>query len=258
MTDKNTQMLKQAIRDYLQWMRSMETRGSKKLMHYGLLLVDFIDFVKKKNVVWEDMFTFHTLKGFRKYTSTNNPSDTIRGLSLYLFENGRIPQPLPNPCYQIHLQKLFTKLKLTTPTHIRTYAMVHLAFFMGLRPGEISRIKLDDICFKKKELNLPKRMENNLKILPVPEKAIKAIAAYVLKARPESKYRNLFLSLKSPYKPISAGTVTRYISKTMKQSGLLSSPYSLRHTYALNLINAGATIYESKEMQGTLKANTSP
>ena len=109
-----------------------------------------------------------------------------------------------------------------------------------------------------KELILPKRMENNLKILPVPEKAIKAIAAYVLKARPESKYRNLFLSLKSPYKPISAGTVTRYISKTMKQSGLLSSPYSLRHTYALNLINAGATIYESKEMQGILKANTSP
>ena len=30
--------------------------------------------------------TFDTLKGFRKYTSTNNPSDTIRGLSLYLFE----------------------------------------------------------------------------------------------------------------------------------------------------------------------------
>jgi site-specific recombinase XerD len=241
MTDKNTQMLKQAIRDYLQWMRSMETRGNKKLMSYGLLLVDFIDFVKEKNVVWEDMFTFDTLKGFRKYTSTNNPSDTIRGLSLYLFENGRIPQPLPNPCYQIHLQKLFTKLKLTTPTHIRTYAMVHLAFFMGLRPGEISRIKLDDICFKKKELNLPKRMENNLKILPVPEKALKAIAAYVLKARPESKY------MKSPYRPISAGTVTRYISKTIKQSGLLSSPYSLRHSYALNLINAGTTLYD-KEM----------
>ena len=99
MTDKNTQMLKQAIRDYLQWMRSLETRGSKKLMHFGLLLVDFIDFVKEKNVVWEDMFTFDTLKGFRKYTSTNNPSDTITGLSLYLFENGRIPQPLPNPCY---------------------------------------------------------------------------------------------------------------------------------------------------------------
>jgi site-specific recombinase XerD len=209
-------------------------------------LVDFIDFVKEKNVIWEDMFTSDTLKGFGKYTSTNNPSEAIRGLSLYLFENGRIPQPLQNPCYQTHLQKLFTNLKLTTPTHIRTYAMVHLAYFMGLHPGEISRIKLDDICFKKKELHLPKRMENTFKILPVPENTLKAIAAYVLKARPESKYSHLFLSLKSPYKPISPGTVTRYISKTMKQSGLLCSPYSRRHNYALNLINAGATIYESK------------
>jgi len=256
MTDKSTQMLKQATRDYLQWMRSMQRRGSKKLIRHGLLLVDFIDFVKEKNVLWEDMFTSDTLKGFRKYTNHHNSSDAIKGLSVYLFEKGRIPQPIENPCDQIHLQKLFTNL--TTPTHIRTYAMVHLAYFMGLRPGQISRIKLDDICFRKKELNLPKRMQNTLKILPVPEKTIKAIAAYVLKARPESEYSNLFLSLKSPYKPISSGTVTRYISKTIKRSGLLCSPDSLRHNYALNLINAGATIYESEEMQGILKANTGP
>jgi integrase/recombinase XerD len=128
-------------------------------------------------------------------------------------------------------------------THIRTYTMVHLAYFMGLRPGEISRIKLDDICFKKKELILQNTMADNITIRPMPEKTIKAIAAYLLISRPKkSKYRNLFLSLRSPNKPISPGTVTRYISKTMKESGLLSSPYSLRHTYALNLINARGTI----------------
>jgi integrase len=155
------------------------------------------------------------------------------------------------------LQKLFSNLKLTTPTHIRTYAMVHLVYDMGLRPGQISRIKLDDIDFKKKELIIRNRMANNITIRPMPEKTIKAIAAY-LRARPKKrKYRNLFLTLKSPYKPITPGTVTRYISKTMKQSGLLCSPYSLRHTYALNLINAGATIHESKEIQGILKAHKS-
>jgi integrase len=91
-------------------------------------------------------------------------------------------------------------------------------------------------------------MENNITILPVPDNVIKAIAAYILIARPrKSKYGNLFLSFKSPYKPICPGTVTRYISKTMKQSGLLCPVYSLRHTYALNRFNAGAAIYE-KEM----------
>ena len=115
MTDKSTQMLKQAIRDYLQWMSSIEARGSTKLIRYGLVFVDFIDFVKENNVVREDMFTSDTLKAFGKYTRLNNPSDAVRGLSLYLFENGRMPQPLQSPWYQIHLQKLFTNLKLTTP-----------------------------------------------------------------------------------------------------------------------------------------------
>jgi len=148
------------------------------------------------------------------------------------------------------VQKLFSTLKLSTPTHIRTYAMVHLAYYMGLRSKEISEIRLEDICFKKKELTLRERKGNNPTILPVPGKSIKAIAAYVLNARPKSHYRNLFLSFKSPYKPISPGTVIHYISKAIKHSGLFSSPYSLRHTYAQSLLITGATIYEIKEMLG--------
>ena len=48
------------------------------------------------------------------------------------------------------LQQFFSSLKLTPPTHIRTCAMVHLAYYMGLRPKEISKIKLKDVSFKKK------------------------------------------------------------------------------------------------------------
>jgi len=148
------------------------------------------------------------------------------------------------------LQKLFANLKLTTPTHIRTYAMVHLAYFMGLRPEEIRTIRLNDVSFEKRELTLRARKGNNPMTLPVPWKSIKAIAAYVLNARPKSHHRHLFVSFQSPYRPIRPGTVIYYISKALKHSGLFSSPYSLRHTYAQNLLNAGATIYEIKEMLG--------
>ena len=366
MTDKGTIMLREAIGDYLQWMRSMGYESSKTRMRYGLMLMDFIDFVKENNMAWEDIFTFDTLKAFRKYTSTHHSSDAIRGLSFYLFDHGRIPQPLRRPDYQVdlpeiyeqyliyyeqsrqvpysqiknirrvlasfsqflerltieldqikiehidafmaefhqrltpgscktyrfhlrgflkylyqerkilpkdlaplvvgaplfaqakppkflrpqELQKLFSNLKLTTPIQIRTYAMVHLIYFMGLRPKEISQIKLRDVSFKKRALIIGERKGNNPTILPVPENTIKAIAAYVLKARPDSQYRYLFLSFQRPHRPISPGTVIQYISKAIKNSGLLSTPYSLRHTYAQNLLNTGATIYEIKEMLG--------
>jgi len=47
------------------------------------------------------------------------------------------------------VQRFFDNLKLSTSTDIRTYAMVHLAYSLGLRPKEISSITLDDISFKK-------------------------------------------------------------------------------------------------------------
>jgi integrase/recombinase XerD len=148
------------------------------------------------------------------------------------------------------IKQLFDSLKLSTPTQIRTYAMVHLAYSLGLRPVEISRITLDDISFQKGELTLKERKGGNPIILPVSENTIKAIALYVQKARPQSPSRHLFLTHQFPYHPVSANTVILHISKAMKEAGLPSSAYWLRHTYAQNLLHMGQSIYEVKEMMG--------
>lgn len=366
MTDKSTAMLDQAICDYLQWMKSMEHRHSNTRLRYGLILADFLTFSKQKNTAWKDMFTLDTLKDFRKYTSLSNPSHALIGLSGYLCSNGRIPQPLEIPNYQIDLpdiyeqyllyheqiretpysqtnsirrvlasfygylerhkislsalkiehldafliefnkgfapgtsktyrfhlrgflkylyherrllrtdlaplvvgapvfyqakppkflrpqqiQKLFANLKLSTPRDIRTYAAVHLAYMLGLRPVEISKITLDDISFQKGELTLSDRKTKNPITLPLPEPCIKAIAAYVLKARAKTQYRHLFLTCKRPIRPISRGTVSQSVWKVMKEAGLASSAYWLRHTYAQNLLQIGRSIYDIKEMLG--------
>ncbi len=148
------------------------------------------------------------------------------------------------------VQKLFDSLPLKTPADIRTYAIVHLAYFLGLRPVEISRITFDDISFSKGELTLLKRKADNPITLPVPERVLKAIAAYIIKARPKSPNRHLFLSLHFPYRPMNSGTVVCYLSRAMKKAGLSSSGYWLRHTYAQNLLQVGRSIYEVKEMLG--------
>ena len=45
------------------------------------------------------------------------------------------------------IQKLFAGLTIDSASDIRTYALVQLAYTMGLRPKEISQISLDDISF---------------------------------------------------------------------------------------------------------------
>ena len=148
------------------------------------------------------------------------------------------------------VQKLFASLPLSTPSDIRTYAIVLLAYTLGLRPAEISTITLDDVSFRKAELTLSNRKALNPVTLPLPEQTIKAIAAYLAKARPKSPSRHLFVGIPFPYSPMQPISVVQCISKAMKRAGLPSSAYWLRHTYAQNLLHMGQSIYEIKEMLG--------
>ena len=145
------------------------------------------------------------------------------------------------------IQRLFAGLKLSTPAHIRTYAMIHLAYCLGLRPFEITRITLDDISFRKRELFVKTRKGNNPMTLPVPEHTIKSIAAYLIKVRSKSKYRTLFLTLFTPHRPISPNVVGYCIGKCMRQANLPSTPYWLRHTYAQNRLKAVPPYLKSRK-----------
>jgi site-specific recombinase XerD len=128
--------------------------------------------------------------------------------------------------------------------------MVHLAYSLGLRPLEISKITLDDISFSKQEITLGDRKGDNPITLPIPEHTGQAIAVYLIRVRPESKHRNLFLSLQTPHGPITPNIVSHYISKCMKQANLPSTPYWLRHTYGQTLLESGTSVFEIKDMMG--------
>ena len=120
---------------------------------------------------------------------------------------------LPKFLRPSQVNKLFASLRFSTPTEIRTYAMVHLAYSLGLRPAEISKITLDDISFQQGELTLRERKGGDLITLPLPENTVKATALYVSKGRPPGPSRSLFLIHYFPYRPIEANTVAGYIGK---------------------------------------------
>ena len=148
------------------------------------------------------------------------------------------------------VQQLFASLSLSSASDIRTYAIVHLAYTMGLRPKEISLVRFNDISFRQRLLRLTVRKGDNPLELPVPEHTLKAVAAYIIGARPKTKHRRLFLTMPPPHRPLSPNAVGCQITFAMKRAGLATSAYWLRHTYAQNLLEAGASIFEIKEMLG--------
>jgi len=189
------------------------------------------------------------LRGFLSYLFDEKV--TRKNLA-YLVVSPRVfnqPKP-PKFLRPQEIKKLFSSLSFNTPTQIRTYAMLLLAYSLGLRPAEISQITLDDISFQKGELTIRSRKMGNPVVLPIPYKTLKAIAAYVHKGRPESSHRELFLTCNKACRPISTNVVIFHISKAMKEAGLSSTAYWLRHSYAQGLLGLGRSIYEIKEMLG--------
>ncbi len=148
------------------------------------------------------------------------------------------------------VKRLFESLPTESPKDLRTSAMLHMGYTLGLRPKEIRLATLDDISFRKGEIILTCRKRFNPIKLPLPEITIKAIAAYIVGGRPKSDRRELFLSIHAPHGPIGSCAVCNDISAAMRRAGLRASAYWLRHTYAQTLLESGASIYEIKEMLG--------
>lgn len=148
------------------------------------------------------------------------------------------------------IKALFAGLSADSCKELRTSAMVHLGYTLGLRPKEIGLTRLDDISFAKREISLADRKSANPIKLPLPEVTIKAIAAYIVGCRPESDHRALFLTFSAPFRPVTAATVGHDITVAIQKINPLASAYWLRHTYAQNLLESGASIFEVKQMMG--------
>ncbi len=192
----------------------------------------------------------YCLRGFLKHLY-HEKKIIKRDLASFLVGPPQFAQKrLPRFLRPKQVKELFASLELSTPTQMRTYALIHIAYSLGLRPAEISKITLDDISFQQKELTLKERKGGDVIILPVPEDTIKAIALYVSKGRPHGSSKYLFLNHHFPFHPMKANNVVGSIARAMKQAGLSSSAYWLRHTYAQNLLHMGQSIYEVKEMMG--------
>ncbi len=269
---KSSKPLPDVFKDYLRYKRKYCQTPERTINANHRVLGAFANYLRQHRIKLQklrieqiDDFLADYLNGYS--TSTGRAyRGYLRGFLSYLFDERKLLSkdlaplvtgpPLftqskpPKFLRKDEVQKLFAGLAFTTASELRTAAMVHLGYMLGLRPCEICSLTLDDINFNKAELCLQYRKNNRPDRLPLPEALIKTIAAYLIGGRPKSKHRTLFLTLHSPHRPLSANTVGHHIRKRMRSAGLDCTAYWLRHTYAQNLLEAGASIYEVKEMLG--------
>ena len=265
-------MLPVIYEDYLLYRKKYRHASDRLAIHIRRVLYVFDGYCQRNDIQLRSLKIDH-VDAFRDECFNGFASATrrvyriyLRGLLSYLYHERQVLAvdlaPLltgrreygrakpPKFLRPAEVQQLFASLDPSSASGIRTYALVHLAYSMGLRPIEISQLRLEDIGFSRQLMRVAARKGDNPLELPIPEHTLKAVAAYIIGARPKTQHRRLFLTLHPPYRPMTPNAVAFRISETMRQAGLNASAYWLRHTYAQNLLEAGASIFDIKEMLG--------
>jgi integrase len=128
----------------------------------------------------------------------------------------------------------------------RADAIVRCALDLGLRSGEVARLKLDDIDWRAGTIALRHTKGLREDVLPLPATTGEAIAAYLKDERPQTSNRAVFVRHIAPRdEPVGPDLVRKTIRQAYVRAGL---PYTrshlLRHTMASRLLAGGSSLKE--------------
>ena len=126
----------------------------------------------------------------------------------------------------------------------RDYAILITLLRLGLRAGEVARLRIDDLDWRAGELVVRGKAARHDR-LPLPVEVGEAIAAYLLRGRPRSDRREVFLRARAPFDPIASGTVSSTVRRACRRAGIDEvGPHRLRHTVACEMVKAHVPLVE--------------
>lgn len=184
----------------------------------------------------------------------------LRSLLRWLHLTGQVPVPLavavpavagwklsrlPKGLEPGELDRLLGSCDPCTATGRRDYAVMLLLSRLGLRAGEVARLGLDDVDWRRGELTITGKGNRSEK-LPLPADVGKAITAYLRNGRPPAAQgRSVFVRVHAPLRALTTGGVTMIVFDAAQRAGLAKMhAHRLRHTAATAMLRAGSSLPE--------------
>lgn len=155
---------------------------------------------------------------------------------------GRRRSSLPRGIAKADARALLDSCDRRSALGRRDYAMLVTLLRLGLRAGEVARLRLDDIDWRAGELVVRGKGARQDR-LPLPAEVGQAIACYLRRGRPASGRREVFLQARAPFRPIAPGTVSSTVRRACRRAGVTEvGAHRLRHTVACEMVAAGVPL----------------
>jgi integrase/recombinase XerD len=143
------------------------------------------------------------------------------------------------------LRRLLAACDRRTRTGRRDYAIMLLLSRLGLRAGEVARLGLDDIDWRRGEIAVVGK-GSRAERLPLPADVGAAITSYLRRSRPATaEGRTVFVRVHAPHRALTTGGVTMVVFDAAQRAGLgRMHAHRLRHTAATAMLRAGSPLAE--------------
>ncbi len=137
------------------------------------------------------------------------------------------------------------------PADVRDRAILLLLAHYGLRAGEVCAPQLDDLDWEQEIIRLRRNKTGRPQQFPLTQTAGEAILRYLKEVRPRVVHREIFLTLRPPFRPLTGEAIYRFTTRRWESLGIaLHGPPSLRHACATRLINQGVSLKEISDQLG--------
>jgi len=185
-----------------------------------------------------------SLRAFLRYVSFAGESRDELALAIPAVASWRLSR-LPRCLSDDELSRLIAACDGTTRGRLRDRAIVLLLSRLGLRAGDVARLRLGDIDWRNGILRVTGKGRYEVG-LPLPQDVGDALLAYLARRPAGGDSDHVFLRSRAPFTPFAHGDGVSSVVKHALQRAGVKSPakgaHLLRHTAATQMLRSGVPL----------------
>lgn len=192
-----------------------------------------------------------SIKAFYKYLLIEdildvNPASFIEG--------PRLTRKLPDVLSHEEIEKMIQAIDLSKASGLRNKAILETMYSCGLRVSEVINLELSNVFFREDMIKVKGKGDKE-RFVPIGVSALRQIEVYISEERDHQKIglkgKNI-LFLNNRGNALSRVMVFYIIKDLAKLVGIQKSvsPHTFRHSFATELVNAGANLRAVQQMLG--------
>jgi integrase/recombinase XerD len=170
---------------------------------------------------------------------------------------------LPSAFTKEEIERLLAAVDRGNPQGKRDYAILLMAIRYGMRVGEITALKLNNLDFVSKKITYIQSKTGNPILVDMLENVGWALIDYLKNARPKTDATNVFVRLVAPYDAFAkSNNLGNIMQKYLSRAGIKQTNdrhygmHTIRHSLASHLLEQGNPLHVVSEVLGHLELNS--